>query len=257
MLRTQALSAAYGEVQALEKVTLQVSPGEILGLIGPNGSGKTTLIRVISGVLQPSHGKVILEGQDITSYTPNQRARRVAVVPQARQLGGAFTVKQTVMLGRTAYLGMMGQPDPEDQEIVEWAMEQTAVGDLAERRLAEISGGEQQRVLLARALAQDTRALLLDEPTNHLDLGYQVNLLTLLRSLVEEQDLAVMMAMHDLNQVAGYADRVALLIGGKLHAVGETEAVLTPENIEAAYHTPIEVFDHPKTGKPFIVPQRS
>jgi iron complex transport system ATP-binding protein len=257
MLETRSLSAAYGEVQALRKVTLQVTPGEILGLIGPNGAGKSTLIRVISGVLKASHGKVILEDQDITTFTPRQRALRVAVVPQARQLGGAFTVKQTVMLGRTPYLGMIGRASSRDEDIVRWAMTQTSVQDLADRRLAEISGGEQQRVLLARALAQKTKVLLLDEPTNHLDLGYQVSFLNLLHELVEEQDLGVVMAMHDLNQVAGSADRVALLIDGRLHAVGEPHQVLTPENIEIAYDTPIEVLDHPRTGKPLIVPHAS
>ena len=255
MLKTDSLSAAYGEVQALDEVSLQVSSGEILGLIGPNGAGKSTLIKVISGILLPTRGQVILDGQDITRYSPNQRARRVAVVPQARQLGGAFSVRQTVLLGRTAYLGLTGKASQQDQEIVEWAMEATDVTHLAQRRLAEISGGEQQRVLLARALAQDAPALLLDEPTNHLDLGYQVSLLSLLRKLVEEQEYAVMMAMHDLNQVAGYADRVALLVDGKLLAVGRTEDVLTPHNLEAAYNTPIEVLDHPRSGKPFIVPR--
>ncbi|MFO8035997.1 MAG: ABC transporter ATP-binding protein [Anaerolineales bacterium] len=256
MLETRSLSAAYGEVQALLEVTLKVSPGEILGLVGPNGAGKSTLIRVISGVLKASQGKVILDDQDITTFTPRQRALRIAVVPQARQLGGAFTVKQTVMLGRTPYLGMMGKATPRDEEIVHWAMAQTSVQDLAGRRLAEISGGEQQRVLLARALAQKTQVLLLDEPTNHLDLGYQVSFLNLLRELVEEQDLGVIMAMHDLNQVAGNADRVALLIKGRLHALGNPREVLTPENIQKAYHTSIQVLDHPQLDIPFIVPQR-
>ncbi|MFO7943952.1 MAG: ABC transporter ATP-binding protein [Anaerolineales bacterium] len=255
MLETKDLSAVYGEVQALKGVSLKVSRGEVLGLIGPNGAGKSTLVRVISGVLKASGGKVLLDGQDITSYTPNQRSLRIAVVPQARQLGGTFTVEQTVLLGRTPYLGMMGKASPRDKEIVQWAMDQTAVRDLARRRLAEISGGEQQRVLLARALAQKTKVLLLDEPTNHLDLGYQISLLSLLRSLVEEQDLAVIMAMHDLNQVAGYADRVALLIQGHLHAIGNPREVLTSKNIETAYRTPIQVYDHPQTGAPFIIPK--
>jgi len=255
MLETKSLSAAYGEVEALKEVSLTVSSGEILGLIGPNGAGKSTLIRVISGVLKAARGRVILNDQNITTFSPAQRARRVAVVPQARQLGGAFSVRQTVLLGRTAYLGLTGKASEQDQDIVDWAMDVTDVTHLARRRLAEISGGEQQRVLLARALAQDAPALLLDEPTNHLDLGYQVSLLSLLRQLVEEQEYAVMMAMHDLNQVAGYADRVALLVDGELLAVGRTEEVLTPHNLEAAYNTPIEVLDHPRSGKPFIVPQ--
>jgi len=255
VLEIQQLSARYGEVDALQDVSLQVHPGEILALIGPNGAGKSTLIRVISGILSSSKGSVFWGGQDITTFSPAQRARRVAVVPQARQLGGAFSVRQTVLLGRTAHLDLLGRAGKEDLELVDWAMEQTQVAHLADRRLAEISGGEQQRVLLARALAQDTPVLLLDEPTSHLDLGFQVSLLRLVRSLVREQNLAVMMAMHDLNQVSGTADRVALLVDGQLQAVGAPDQVLTPEYILSAYRTEVEVLDHPRTGVPFIVPR--
>ena len=255
ILKTDRLSVNYGEVQALDRVTLGVHSGEILALIGPNGAGKSTLIRVVSGVLKPSGGEVYWQGEKITRFSPGQRARRLAVVPQARQLGGSFSVKQTVLLGRTAYLGMMGKAGKKDLERVEWAMVETCIDHLADRKLAEISGGEQQRVLLARALAQDTPVLLLDEPTSHLDLGYQVSLLSLVKSLVRDQQLAVMMAMHDLNQVAGIADRVALLVDGKLLDVGLPEEVLTPENIREAYRTRVEVIDHPRTGAPFIVPE--
>lgn len=255
LLAIRGLSARYGDVVALQDVSLQVHPGEILGLIGPNGAGKSTLIRVISGILPSSAGSVSWGGTDITSFSPAQRARRVAVVPQARQMGGAFSVRQTVLLGRTAHLDLLGRAGKADLELVEWAMEETQVSHLADRRLAEISGGEQQRVLLARALAQDTPVLLLDEPTSHLDLGFQISLLELVRSLVREQNLAVMMAMHDLNQVSNTADRVALLVGGKLQAVGEPDQVLTPENILNAYRTEVEVLDHPRSGVPFIVPR--
>lgn len=254
-LETRELSCTYEEVLALKEVSLRVNPGEILAVIGPNGAGKSTLIRVISGILPASGGGVYWNDQDITAFSPAQRARRVAVVPQARQLGGTFSVRQTVLLGRTSYLGLMGQAAEEDREKVEWAMDATCIDHLGDRRLAEISGGEQQRVLLARALAQDTPVLLLDEPTNHLDLGYQVSLLNLVKSLVRKEDLAVMMAMHDLNQVAGIADRVALLLQGELIALGPPEDVLTPQNIRRAYRTPVEVLDHPRTGAPFIVPR--
>ena len=155
VLDIRSLSAAYGEVTALDRVSISVNRGEILGLIGPNGAGKSTLIRVVSGILKAKAGEVLLNSQNITSYTPSQRARVLAVVPQARQLGGAFSVEQAVLLGRTAYLGFLGKPSKLDLEKTYWAMEQTEVTHLSERKLAEISGGEQQRVLLARALAQD------------------------------------------------------------------------------------------------------
>lgn len=255
IVKISGISARYGDTLALDNISLDVREGEIVGLIGPNGAGKSTLIKVLSGVLRPSAGEVYIAGQPITSLSPAARARRIAVVPQARQLGGAFSVRQTVLLGRTAYLGFLGKAGEKDLQILEWAMKETAVDALAERKLAEISGGEQQRVLLARALAQDARALLLDEPTNHLDLKYQVSLLRLLRELVDKQKLSVLMAMHDLNQISGVVDRVALLVGGVLRSVGKPEEVLTPEHIQEAYQTEVETFLHPQTGKHYLFPK--
>lgn len=255
VLRIQSLSASYGDSEALHDITLTVRPGEIMGLIGPNGAGKSSLIKVISGVLRADSGDVLVGGKSIKSLSPAERARMVAVVPQAHQLGGAFTVRRTVLLGRTAYLGFLGNPEEQDLEIVDWAMKETSVAFLAERKLAEISGGEQQRVLLARALAQKSSVLLLDEPTNHLDLKYQVDLLRLLRILVREQGLSVMMAMHDLNQVSGVVDRVAMLVGGVLQCVGKPEEVLTPEFIHQAYQIEVETFTHPGSGKHYLFPR--
>lgn len=254
IIQISSLSATYGDVIALKDINLDVHRGEIVGLIGPNGAGKTTLIKVLSGVMNPSAGEVLINQKGISTYSPSQRARALAVVPQARHLGGAFSVEQAVLLGRTAYLGFLGKPGEEDLSKTAWAMEKTGVDDLADRKLAEISGGEQQRVLLARALAQDTPALLLDEPTNHLDLRYQVNLLKLVKKLVKQEGLSVLMAMHDLNQVSGIADRVMLLANGQMMALGSPKEVLTPENIRKAYQTEIETFTHPKTNKHMIFP---
>lgn len=249
------VSARYGDVLALDRINLNVKAGEIVGLIGPNGAGKSTLIKVLSGVLRSSGGETYIEGEPVLSLSPSARARKIAVVPQARQLGGAFSVRQAVLLGRTAYLGFLGKPAEEDLDIINWAMKVTAVEPLADRKLAEISGGEQQRVLLARALAQKAQVLLLDEPTNHLDLKYQVELLRLLRDLVEKENLSVLMAMHDLNQVSGVVDRVALLVGGQLRSLGTPEKVLTPEHIQDAYQTEVETFSHPRTGKHILLPK--
>ena len=254
ILQIRSLSANYGDVIALKDISLDVQQGEIVGVIGPNGAGKSTLIKVLSGVLKASAGEVLINQKEVSTYSPSQRARTLAVVPQARQLGGAFSVEQAVLLGRTAYLGFLGKPNQDDLEKVQWAMEQTEVDSLADRKLAEISGGEQQRVLLARALAQDTPVLLLDEPTNHLDLKYQVNLLKLVKKLVRQEGLSVLMAMHDLNQVSGTADRVVLLANGQLKAIGSPEEVLTQENILQAYQIEIDTFTHPKTNKHMIFP---
>jgi iron complex transport system ATP-binding protein len=250
------LSVKYGLIKALSNITLEVEPGEIVALVGPNGAGKSSLIRAISGVLPINTGDVHFGEHKISALSYAARARILGVVPQARQLGGAFTVHQTVMLGRTAYMGWLGKARAEDLAAVKWAMEQTSVLKLAHRKNAELSGGEQQRVLLARALAQQTPVLLLDEPTNHLDLQYQISFLKLLRELTRQENLTVLMAMHDLNQVSTYADRVVFLVDGEILALGEPEDVLTVENIISAYNIPVEIISHPKYGTPLILPKR-
>jgi iron complex transport system ATP-binding protein len=255
-LEVRNLTVNYGQVTALSDISLSVKPGEILAVIGPNGSGKSTLIRAISGILPVHTGKVTYGNQDLTTLSNAARARMLGVVPQARQLGGAFTVTQTVMLGRTAYMSWLGRAQPADKAAVQWAMIQTGLDDLAERRNAELSGGEQQRVLLARALAQKTPVLLLDEPTNHLDLQHQINFLSLVRELTDQSNLTVLMAMHDLNQVSTYADRVAILVAGKILAIGSPADVLTVENIIAAYQIPVEIITHPEYQTPLILPKR-
>jgi len=256
MLEIHGLTIDYGDQVALRDVSLAVAPGEVVALIGPNGAGKSTLIRGISGILGIRSGRVRFGNQDLTALSNAERARILGVVPQARQVGGAFTVAQTVLLGRTAHMNWLGQARPEDHATALWAMQQTAITHLAERRNAELSGGEQQRVLLARALAQRTPVLLLDEPTNHLDLRHQISFLSLVRDLTHRKNLAVMMAMHDLNQVSTYADRVALLVDGELIALGAPGEVLTAEHISAAYQTPVQVIPHPEYQTPLILPRR-
>ncbi|MCF6278575.1 MAG: ABC transporter ATP-binding protein, partial [Anaerolineales bacterium] len=233
---------------------LTVKAGEIVALIGPNGAGKSTLIRAISGVIVARAGEICFRGKNLRQFPNRLRAQILGIVPQARQLGGAFTVAQTVMLGRTAYMGWLGRARAADEAAVRWALQKTALETFAQRLNAELSGGEQQRVLLARALAAQTPVLLLDEPTNHLDLKHQLRLLTLVRKLAKKENLAVLMAMHDLNQVSAYADRVALLKQGRLVACGTTHEVLTSQNISAAYETRIEVIAHPINGTLLIFP---
>ena len=254
LLHIDRLTVAYGEKTVLREVCLDVSGGELLGLVGPNGAGKSTLIRAASGVIKILGGHITFKGMDLIHLTSMERARILAVVPQARQLGGAFTVEQTVLLGRTPHIGWLGKAGNEDHRLVEKAMQQTFTMDLAQRHVAELSGGEQQRVLLARALAQSTPVLLLDEPTNHLDLHHQIEFLRLVRRLADQEGLAVIMAMHDLNLVSSYADKAALLVDGQVQACGTPEEVLTLPNLGAAYQASLSILNHPRTGKPIILP---
>jgi iron complex transport system ATP-binding protein len=253
MLRIESLSVDYGPRRALTDVTLDVASGEILALIGPNGAGKSTLIRAASGVI-PSTGRVRTNGDDFASLSPIQRARYLAVVPQAISLPPAFTVWETVLMGRTPHLGFLGHASRADEELARRALERVHADDLAERRVGELSGGERQRILLARALTQSTPILLLDEPTAHLDLQYQVSLLELVRKLVREDNLAVLLALHDLNLAARYADRVALMVAGEIRAIGLPAEVLKPELISQAYGWPVQVVEHPFAGGPLILP---
>lgn len=254
MLKLQSISVSYGARQILHDISLNVQSGEVLALIGPNGAGKSTLIRAASGVI-PYSGHVRTNGDDFAALSTLQRARYIATVPQAVAMPPAFTVWETVLLGRTPYLGFLGQPSPRDEEIAREALQRVSALHFAERRIGELSGGEQQRILLARALCQSTPVLLLDEPTAHLDLQYQVSLLELVRELAHKDNLAVLVALHDLNLAAHYADRIALMVAGSLKALGTPEEVLKPELIADAYCLPVQVVKHPFLDIPLVLPE--
>src|SRR5512138_831822 len=253
MLKIQNLFVSYGSRRILHGVSLDVQSGEVLALIGPNGAGKSTLIRAASGVI-PYTGQVRTNGDDFASLPPIQRARYIATVPQAVAFPPAYTVWETVLFGRTPYLGFLGQPSQADENIARQSLARVSALPFAERRVGELSGGEQQRVLLARALCQSTPILLLDEPTAHLDLQYQVNILELASELAHKDNLAVLVALHDLNLAAHYADRIALMVAGNIKAMGKPKDVLLPELIAEAYCLPVQVVKHPFLDVPLVLP---
>jgi ABC-type cobalamin/Fe3+-siderophores transport system ATPase subunit len=254
MLQADALQVYYSERQVLSAISFRVEPGMILGVIGPNGAGKTTLVRALSGVIPLSAGRVLAQGVEMATLSPVERARRVAVVPQARSLPASFTGRQLVLLGRTPHLNWLGHVSAKDEDCVHLALERSQALDLADRRLGELSGGEQQRLLLARALAQDAPILLLDEPTTHLDLQHQIGLLDTVRELARNEGLAVVVALHDLNLVSRYSDQVALLVDGSLRAMGTPEEILQPELLGAVYQVPLQLLHTAATGRPVILP---
>ena len=255
MLKIQNLSVSYGSRRILHDISFDVQSGEVLALIGPNGAGKSTLIRAVSGVI-PYTGHVRTNGDDFASLSTLQRAQRVATVPQAVTLPPAYTVWETVLFGRTPYLGFLGQPSNRDEDIARQALERVSALPFANRLVSELSGGEQQRILLARALCQSTPILLLDEPTAHLDLQYQVSLLELVSELAHKDNLAVLVALHDLNLAAHYADRIALMVAGNIKAMGKAKDVLQPELIQQAYCLPVQVVQHPFLDLPLVLPNK-
>jgi len=253
MLKIQNLSASYGSRQILNEVSLDLGSGEVLALIGPNGAGKSTLIRAVSGVI-PYTGYIRRDGDDFALLSPIQRARYIATVPQAVSLPPAYTVWETVILGRTPYLGFLGQTSDKDEGIAHQSLQRVNALSFVDRRVGELSGGEQQRVLLARALCQSTPILLLDEPTAHLDLQYQVSLLDLVTELAHKDNLAVLVALHDLNLAAHFADRIALMVAGNIKAMGKPKEVLQPGLIAEAYCLPVQVVKHPFLDVPLVLP---
>src|SRR5215211_1165126 len=256
MLNIQSLSVSYGSRRVLHEISLDVQNGEILALIGPNGAGKSTLIRAASGVI-PYTGHIRTNEDDLASLSTLQRARYIATVPQAVSLPPTFTVWETVLFGRTPYLGFLGQPSVKDEDIARQSLKRVSALPFAERRVGELSGGEQQRILLARALCQSTPILLLDEPTAHLDLQYQVNLLELVSELAHKDNLAVLIALHDLNLAAHYADRIALMVAGNIKAMGMAKEVLQPELIQEAYCLLVRVVKHPFLDIPLVLPNKN
>jgi iron complex transport system ATP-binding protein len=254
MLRIEDLSVSYGTRRVLHEVSLTVENGELLALIGPNGAGKSTLVRAVSGFIPAQSGSASKNGTNLLTAPASERARIISVVPQVASLPPAFTVWETVLLGRTPYLNFLGQVSSADETIARQSLQRVDALDLIDRRVGELSGGEQQRVLLARALAQSTPILLLDEPTSHLDLHHQISLLELVRGLAHNDGLAVLVALHDLNLAARYADRIALMVDGQVKALGTPGEVLRPELISEAYHLPVQVIPNPIDQSPLVLP---
>lgn len=256
-LEAEAVSFAYGDASVLRAVDLAVGAGEIVGIIGPNGSGKTTLVRVLSGVATPSAGAVRIAGTPLRALRRRDVARRLAVVPQDPVLEFPFTALEVVLMGRAPHLGPLGFPRARDLAVARAAMARLDVAGLEDRPLDRVSGGERQRVLLARALAQEPQVLLLDEPTTHLDLRHQAGMHDAVGELARARGVAVVSVLHDLNLAALYCDRLVALAGGRVAAAGTPAQVLTADVLRAVFETEVYVGVNPVTRGPFVLPRAS
>ncbi|WP_343292531.1 heme ABC transporter ATP-binding protein [Vandammella animalimorsus] len=247
-LSAQRLSWQAAARHIVREVSLRVHSGEMVGLLGPNGSGKSTLLRMIYRTLPPSSGQVLLDGSDLWQQTPRRAAQAMAVLAQQGSPPFALSVHEVVLMGRIPHQRPLARDSAQDLQIVAQALARVGAQALAHRRFDTLSGGEQQRVLLARALAQQPRLLVLDEPTNHLDVRHQFELMNLLRSL----RLSTLAALHDLQLAAHYCDRIYLLQGGAIAAQGRPAEVLDAATIARVYGVPAQVRPNPRTGKPLI-----
>ncbi|MBP7332444.1 MAG: putative siderophore transport system ATP-binding protein YusV [Firmicutes bacterium ADurb.Bin373] len=252
-LKINDIECSYGAVKVLNGLTFSISSGSFTGIIGPNGSGKSTLLKSLSRVLKPVKGTVLLNEKDLYRMGPQEVAKKMAVVPQETAVNFSFTVKDIVIMGRSPHLGRFQNEGEKDFAAARQAMALTGTLHLADRLITAVSGGERQRVIIARALTQEPEIILLDEPTSHLDINHQVEILSLLQRLNRENNLTIISVFHDLNLAAQYCDSLILMKKGAVFTVGEPAAVLTSGNIKEVYGASVLVRKHPVTGRPSII----
>ncbi len=254
ILKVEKIGFAYDSASVLEGITFEARIGEILGIIGPNGSGKTTLLRCLNKVLRPKGGIILLDGKNLVSVRQKEIAKLMGVVPQNSIHRCAFTVLDTVLMGRFPHLGRFDKESGRDSDLAQNCLRLCGVEHLSSKLVTELSGGEYQKVIIARALAQQPRVLLLDEPTLHLDIHHQLDLLELLKTLVEREELIVIMVSHDLNLAARYSNRILVLKEGKIYKAGRPRDVLTPACLKEVYKIDTEIITSKITGMFNIIP---
>jgi iron complex transport system ATP-binding protein len=257
-IETDYLSYAFGGRPVLEGLSLAIDAGTFFVIIGPNGSGKTTLMKLMCGILKTEPGRIRVFGSEIQGYSHRSLARTIAYVPQGLEVSFPFTVQEAVLLGRAPHQNILGLPRAADLDAARSAMAIAGVEGLAARKIDQLSGGEQQRVSIARALCQGPDIILLDEPTASLDLSHQLRVMDLMEQLKREGGVTVVMVSHDVNLAAMYADRLLLLSSGRIACMGTPADVLTPENLEPAYGCRLMVDNSPFGGLPRVtlVPEK-
>lgn len=243
-LKVKDLCVSLGEKEIVKKVSLTTNANSFVALLGPNGSGKSTLLRSIYRVLKPSGGIILFDGKDSAQISNKKLAKDMAVVAQFNNLNFDFSVREIVMMGRTPHLNMLQSESLKDLEIVNTALEKVGMRHYGDRSYASLSGGEKQRIMLARAIAQEPKLLILDEPTNHLDVRYQLQIL----SIVKDLGINVLAALHDLTLASQFCDYLYLLKDGEIDSQGKPDDVLTKETIKRVYDIDCEILKSPNTN---------
>ena len=254
LLNVDGVECRYGSVKVLEDVSLSVKGGDFVGILGPNGSGKTTLLKSISRTLKPHRGTILLNEADIYSLKSVDVAKQMAVVPQDTSIGFSFAALDIVLMGRNPHMKRFQMESEKDMAVARKVMNLTNTWHLAERPINELSGGEKQRVIIARALAQEPKILLLDEPITHLDIINQLEIMDLVKELCVKEGLIVLAVLHDLNLAARYCKSAMMLKNGKIFSAGSLDEVLTTENIKSVFNVDAIVKKHIVTNSIFVIP---
>ena len=249
-LKVNNIEFAYNSVPVLDNVSMELNRAEVLGIVGPNGTGKSTLIRCIDRILNPKRGSILLDGDYLNKLSRMEIARKIGYVPQSIQGVFPASVIDTVLMGRRPYLGWNNSK--EDLDYVLEVLELLGMMEFAMRDINEISGGQQQKVLIARALAQKADILLLDEPTSNLDIKHQLEVMEIMKNIVKNKGISAIMALHDLNLASRYADRIIMMKEGKIFAGGSPASVLTEENIKQVYG--VKALVNENGERPYIIP---
>ena len=252
VLSLKKVGFRYDSLWAIRDLDFGVKPGELLAVLGPNGSGKSTLLKVVDGILTPQEGEVLLKERPVSKYTRPDLAKEVAMVAQETHFYFSFSALEVVLMGRFPHLGRFQFESKRDMEAASRALKATHCLHLAERPIHELSGGEKQRVLLARALAQEPTVILLDEPTSFLDLRYKKEIFDLISSLTHERGLSVMVVSHDIDLASQYCDQMVMLKDGRVYSTGAPGKVITASNIKAVYECPVIVDKNPAVGSPRV-----
>ncbi|MCI0421291.1 MAG: ABC transporter ATP-binding protein [Acidobacteria bacterium] len=243
---------SYRSQLVLQDVSLEIPRQSFLALIGPNGGGKTTLLRLMSKVLRPLQGSILLEGQPIEGFTARELALKLAVISSEQHFEFPFSVADVVAMGRFPHLNRLERMSARDWQSVDDAMERTSVSHFRDRPISQLSSGEKQRVLIARAIAQEPSILMLDEPNAHLDINHQITIFNLLRALNRQHQMTVVVVLHDLSAAAAFCETVALLHQGRIVRMGKPEEVVTAELIQQTYGAEVAVFPSPRGGCPLV-----
>lgn len=253
VIKTKNLNWAYNGTKVLDNVSIDIRFGTFTGILGPNGAGKTTLLKLILNLLQAEKNSILIRGTDIKTYSRKELAQIEAYVPQSVKIDFSFTVEQVVLMGRTPFLGRFDRESRKDIRIAEWAMKETGILELRDKLITHLSGGELQRVVIARALTQEPVILALDEPTSHLDIHHQINILSILRTLAKREGLTIVAVLHDVNHALEYCDNLFLLDHGEIVNRGSPEKVITPEVMKEVYNLNVKITKNPFTGNPYMV----
>lgn len=251
-IAVDSLKFRYATEDVLKKITLKIEKGQLVSILGPNGSGKTTLLKSLCKLLTPNEGEISLQEKCIKTLSTQTLAKTLAVVHQTDQSDFEFSVEEVVLMGRFPHLRKFQSESSADYAIADEAMSQTDVMHLKEKSIQSISGGERQRVMIARALTQDTDLLLLDEPISHLDIKYQLEILKLCQKLKYAKEMTVVTTLHDINMAARFSDFIILMKEGEILEMGSPQKVITPENIKKVYEVSVEILDY--KSYPIVLP---